>query len=103
MVDFYKKYILYNLPCHILTFVSVCLIIASFIVKPLGVIDPSVLAAVGEVFAFSALYTILKAIDKGGVSAKVRHHDTTVEIRHDDTPVEKKKHEEPVIKTHRRE
>lgn len=43
--------------------------------------DPSVLAAVGELFAFAALGTVIKAIDKGS-SASVKKGD--VEIKIDD-------------------
>ena len=59
--------------------VAVGLIIASFIVPPTGMIEPSVLAAVGEIFAFAALGTVIKAIDKG-VDAQVQHNNTTVTI-----------------------
>ena len=59
--------------------VAIGLIIASFIVPPLGVIDPSVLAGVGEVFAFAALGTVLKAIDKG-IDAQVQHNNTTITV-----------------------
>ena len=55
------------------------LIIASFIVPPTGVIDPSVLAATGEIFAFAALGAVIKAIDKG-VDAKVQRGNTTLVV-----------------------
>lgn len=58
---------------------SVGLIIASFLVPPTGVIDGSVLGAVGEIFAFAALGTVIKAIDKG-VDAKVQHNNTSLTI-----------------------
>lgn len=58
---------------------SIGLLVASFIVPPTGVIDPSVLAATGELFAFTALGTVLKAIDKG-VDAKVTKGDTTLSV-----------------------
>jgi hypothetical protein len=45
----------------------------------MGVIDGSVLAAVGEIFAFAALGTVVKAIDKG-VDAQVQHNNTTLTI-----------------------
>lgn len=38
--------------------ISILLIIVSFIIPPHGVIDSSVLAAVGEIFAFPALYSV---------------------------------------------
>lgn len=45
----------------------------------MGVIDGSVLAAVGEIFAFAALGTVIKAIDKG-VDAQVQHNNTTITV-----------------------
>lgn len=59
--------------------VAVGLIVASFIVPPTGIIEPSVLAAVGEIFGFAALGTVIKAIDKG-IDARVQHRDTSVTI-----------------------
>lgn len=59
--------------------VAVGLIVASFIVPPTGIIEPSVIAATGEIFAFAALGTVIKAIDKG-VDARVQHRDTSVTI-----------------------
>ena len=92
MKSFYEKFVHYNIPFWIFSFVALGLIIASFCVPPLGLIDPTVLAAVGEVFAFAALWAVLRAIDKGGV-AKIRHHETELEIKNE------KKHEENLIKT----
>jgi hypothetical protein len=49
-----------------LTFVtSVILLVASFLLPPTGVIDTSVLTAVGELFAFAALGVGAKAVSKG--------------------------------------
>ena len=59
--------------------VAIILIIASWFVPPMAVIDSSVLAAVGEIFAFAALGTVIKAIDKG-VDAKIQHKDTSLTI-----------------------
>ena len=59
--------------------VAVGLIITSFFIPPTGVIDGSVLAATGEIFAFAALGTVIKAIDKG-VDARVQHRDTSITI-----------------------
>ena len=58
---------------------SIGLIVGSFFVPPMGVIDGSVLAAVGELFAFAALGALIHAID-GNVNARVSHGDTTLEI-----------------------
>ena len=59
--------------------VAVGLIITSFFIPPTGEIDGSVLAATGEIFAFAALGTVVKAIDKG-VDARVQHRDTSITI-----------------------
>lgn len=68
---------------YILTAFSVGLLVASFLVPPIGIIDPSVLAAIGEIFAFAALATVFKAIDRG-VDATVTHKNTTISITNDD-------------------
>lgn len=67
----------------VLTIVSIGLIIGSFFVPPQGVIDGSVLAAVGELFAFAALFMAWEAVDRG-VDAKVTHGNTTIELNNDD-------------------
>lgn len=65
---------------YIFSFTAIALIIASFVVPPLGVLDSSVLAGVGEIFAFASLGAVIKAIDKG-VGATVQHNNTTVTIK----------------------
>ena len=64
---------------YCITAAAVALLIASFVVPPTGVIDSSVLAAAGELFAFASLTIILIAIDKG-IDAKVQHNNTTITI-----------------------
>lgn len=66
----------------ILTGCAVALLVASFLVPPTGIINASVLEGVAEIFAFAALATVWKAIDKG-VDASVTHKDTTVTITND--------------------
>lgn len=63
----------------VLSFIAVGLIIASFFVPPMGVVDGSVLAAVGEIFAFAALFAVWEAVDKG-IDAKIVHGNTTITI-----------------------
>ena len=58
---------------RILTIMSVMLIIVSFILPPTGVIDPSVLAAVGEIGIMIALLQFIDSINKG--------YDTKIKIR----------------------
>lgn len=79
MKGFWKSYVEHNIPFHILTFLSVALLIASWIWPPTAVIDASVLAATGELIGWGALYTLLHAIDKGK-SASVTHGQTTITV-----------------------
>lgn len=74
-----KNCVLHNGWFIMFSIVAVGLIIASFIVPPMGVIDGSVLGAVGEIFGFAALGTVVKAIDKG-VDAQVQHNNTTITV-----------------------
>ena len=60
-----------------LSFIAVGLIVASFCIPPQGVVDGSVLAAVGEIFAFAALFAVWEAVDKG-IDAKIVHGNTTI-------------------------
>lgn len=76
--EFLERHILFD----VLSIISVGLIIASFIVPPTGVVDPSVLAAVGEIFGWGALYIVLIAIVKG-TPASVQHNGTTVSVNKD--------------------
>lgn len=72
-----------NAMLRILTILALLLIFAGFVLPPCGVIDGSVLTAVGEIFGFAALWTLVKAIEKG-VDAKVTHNNTTIEINNDE-------------------
>lgn len=67
----------------VLTAVTVGLLVASFIVPPTGVIDPSVLKAAGEIFAFGTLWVVREAI-KEGLSVKAVHGNTTIEVGRDE-------------------
>ena len=60
-------------------FVSIVLLITSFFVPPLAVIDGSILAATGELFAFAALGSIITAINKG-MDARITHRYTSLTI-----------------------
>lgn len=63
----------------VLSFISVGLIVTSFFIPPQGVVDSSVLAAVGEIFAFAALFAVWEAVDKG-IDAKITHGNTTITL-----------------------
>ena len=73
--------------------VSAGLIIASFITPPMWIIDGSVLAATGELFAFAALGEVAAAIERGH-SATITHGGTTVAIKKDE---EEKDDENPEV------
>lgn len=67
--------------------VSLGLIITSFFIPPLAVVDGSVLAAVGEIFGFAALGEVAAAIERGH-SASITHNNTTIEIKQPEEEIE---------------
>ena len=60
--------------------ISAILLVASFLMPPLGVIDNSVIMAAGEISFLVTLSVISKAIDKG-YDAKMSHGDKVIEIK----------------------
>lgn len=62
---------------------SICLIVGSFFVPPMGVVDGSILASVGELFGFATLATVIEAIKKGS-DVSVSHGSTTVTVNNND-------------------
>lgn len=54
----------------IMTLIGVIFFTASFIVPPLGVIDTTVLTAVGELFGFTAA---VSGIHQAGVNARMKY------------------------------
>ena len=72
---------------HVLTTISIFLIVTSFFVPPLGIIDPSIFVGVGELFAFAGLWELHVAIRKG-MDAKIRHGNTSMQITGDKTKLE---------------
>ena len=74
----------------ILTITSVALIISSFVVPPLGIIDGSVLAAVGELTGLGSLWEFTKAMKKN-IDAKVKIKEIELELKNnkeDDDPAQ---------------
>lgn len=63
--------------------ISIGLIIGSFFVPPLGVIDGSVLASVGALFAFATLATVIDAIRRGS-DVTVQHNSTSLTVNNPD-------------------
>lgn len=61
---------------------SVMLIVAGFIVPPMGEIDGSVLTAVGELLLFPTIAYGARAIELG-YDFKIRKNDTNIEITND--------------------
>lgn len=62
-----------------LTIDAIILLVASFIIPPAGIIDPSVLGAVGEIEMLAALWIIYKAIQKG-TGAHISKGDISIDI-----------------------
>lgn len=83
MRRFWKNYLESNFFFLFFSIFGLLLIIASFILPPMGVVDNSVLAAVGEIDGVIALGAVIKAIDKGS-SATFQHNNTSVTINNDD-------------------
>lgn len=52
-------------PVLVISVFALLLVGASFIVPPTGVIDPSVLAALGELLGFAALLTFIVRAEQG--------------------------------------
>ena len=69
-----------NIWMRILSISSIILIIASFFVPPLGVIDGSILAAVGELEALGVLWIVMRAVEKG-TGASFKKGDVEVDIK----------------------
>lgn len=73
--------------CKIVTAVciltSLALIVAGFVLPPQGIIDGSVLKAVGELIIFPVVVYGFRAIELG-LEVTIHKGDTTVEIHRDD-------------------
>ncbi len=84
-VDEPRTFVLSRITFAVCFFVSVGLIIAGFFVPPMGVIDGSVLTAIGELLLFPTLLYADRAIELG-LSVKFQKGDTSVEIsQHEQT------------------
>lgn len=62
--------------------ISIALIVGGFFIPPLGVIDGSVLTAVGELLMFCALAQVPRIIDaaKNGKSIRLQKGDFSAEV-----------------------
>ena len=83
MREFYKNYLENNKFFIFFSIAALMLIVAGFIVPPTGVVDSSVLIAVGELNGTLAIGAVIKAIDNGR-SASIKHNDTELIINGDD-------------------
>ena len=67
----------------VLAIVAITLIIAGFIVPPLGVIDGSVLTAVGEIVFLVTIFFVWDCVTKGKI-AKIKKGDLEASISDND-------------------
>ena len=83
MKRFYSDYLKANAPFWVCLAISIALLTSSWFVPPMGIIDGSVLAGVGELFGFASLWAVYKAIDKG-TPASISHGQTTISVNKDE-------------------
>lgn len=79
MKEFYKNYLENNLFFWIFSIIGIVMMIAGFLLPPMGQIDNSVLIGVGEIDGLIAIGAVIKAIDRGS-SASITHNGTSVTI-----------------------
>ena len=79
MKKFYNNFLRDNLYFWFFGGISVLLILISFFVPPVSIVDGSVLAAAGELFGFAALGAVIHSIDRGK-TASVSHNGTTITV-----------------------
>ena len=83
MREFYKNYLENNKFFIFFSIAALLLIVAGFIVPPTGVVDSSVLIAVGELNGTLAIGAVIKAIDNGR-SASIKYNGTELDINGDE-------------------
>lgn len=74
-----RSFFLSRLTFALCFFISVVLIVVGFAIPPTGIIDGSVLTAVGELILFPTLLYGFRAIELG-LKVRVQKGDTVVEI-----------------------
>ena len=79
MKKFYHNFLRDNSYFWFFGGISVLLIVLSFFIPPLAIVDGSVLAAAGELFGFAALGAVIHSIDRGK-TASVSHNGTTITV-----------------------
>lgn len=70
---------LHNVVFIVCLLISAALLVAGFLVPPTGVIDPSVLTAVGELFAFAVL-SQLPFVIASGKGITLNHGSTSISV-----------------------
>ena len=83
MRAFYKNYLENNSFFIFFSIAALILIVAGFIVPPTGVVDSSILIAVGELNGTLAIGAVIKAIDNGR-SASIKYNNTELDINGDE-------------------
>lgn len=68
---------------HIFSITAIALIVISFFIPPVAVIDSSIFVATGEIFAFAALNEVRRAIDRG-YDTTINHGQTSITISNDE-------------------
>ena len=81
--DEHRTFLMSRITFAICFFVSVGLIVGGFIVPPMGIIDGSVLTAIGELLLFPTLLYGFRAVELG-LTIKFQKGDATIEISKDD-------------------
>jgi sugar phosphate permease len=81
--DEQRTFLMSRITFAICFFVSVGLIIGGFFVPPMGVIDGSILTAIGELLLFPTLLYGFRAVELG-LTIKFSKGDATIEISKDD-------------------
>lgn len=87
MKNFWKNYLKDNLYFWVFAVVAIVLLCVSFFLPPVGLITPSTLEGVAELFAFASLGAVYKAIDKGK-KATVSHAGTTITVGDEEVSTE---------------
>lgn len=62
--------------------ISTCLVVGSFFVPPMGLIDKSVLNAVGEIQGFASIGIGIECVFTG-MDITLKKGDTTINVSHD--------------------
>lgn len=78
-----RTFLMSRITFAICFFVSVGLIIGGFFVPPMGIIDGSVLTAVGELLLFPTLLYGFRAVELG-LTIKFQKGDASIEISKDE-------------------